>query len=1005
VAGRSEPAPDHADHSHRLNPRDAGRCECRAPAENVRRRLEVASTCLGTPTNGQGNVGTANTQLSPGDSFSDVDSVIGEFVAGLAGAPLAPRFEAGAVVAGHFEIVRKIGEGGMGVVFLARDRRLDREVAIKLVGRRSAVATARLEREAQAMAQLAHPNVVTVHEVGQHDGAVYIAMEYVDGATLRVWQASEARTWRQIVEVYVQAARGLAAAHATGFVHRDFKPDNVLLGRDGRARVADFGLARTLGSIEVSRERVDRGEPLATNPSLTASDAVLGTPGYMAPEQFNCAVPLGPHVDQFAFGVALHEALVGVRPFGDVPNWVASPSDRVAIPANREVPRWLRGVLGRLVALDPNHRYPDMRTVADALEHGLGLARARRRWAMALVGAGAAVAIGVGVGTSSRPTPCSDAAAAVGTMWSPARREGLAAAFAADGESAARTWAAVDPLVDAWFTHWTEVRVAGCEATRVDGSQSEALLDRQVACLDGRLDRVTAVLDVLERNPAPRARVDEVASDLPDVAICTDPAYLLARVAPPEDPAIRDAVAQLALGLEHADIRLEIGEFAGLAAEVRSLVASADALGWDPARARAKWILGRVVMAEGERDAATSLLREAYFLARGASDDETAARIALSLGYLDGMIRNDPAGAELWLQHAEADVRRGAAPPRTQVNIEVTRAQALLASGDADAAVTVLERAKTRDDALGTPRLDRLFLEYELAAALDAASRHTEALALYDRMIEDAGALLGPRSQRVGMLHNNRGLARYYVQDLPGAIDDLRLSLTIEAGAGTAEASRAPVRLNLGLALAASGAYDEAVPLLEQVRAWWKTHPEAIAEDALATKALAWVELRRGNLERASELATEALASARRALDPDHPEVAASATLLGDIALARGALPAAIEQLEAAQEIWAAPSNAGDPSSIDTINSLAEARLRAGRLDDALALAESALALAATGEVTDGARGSAYFVRARVRAAKGDADAATADARTALGLLDGPLSAHEHADVEAWLRR
>jgi tetratricopeptide (TPR) repeat protein/predicted Ser/Thr protein kinase len=960
---------------------------------------------VGTPANGQGNVGTASTQISPGDSFSDVDSVIGEFVAGLAGAPVAPRFEAGAVVAGHFEIVRKLGEGGMGVVFLARDRRLDREVAIKLVGRRSAVATARLEREAQAMAQLSHPNVVTVHEVGQHDGAVYIAMEYVDGATLRVWQASEARTWRQIVEVYVQAARGLAAAHATGFVHRDFKPDNVLLGLDGRARVADFGLARTLGSVEVSRERVDRDLPIATHPSLTASDAVLGTPGYMAPEQFNSAVPLGPRVDQFAFGVALHEALVGVRPFGDIPNWVASAGDRVAIPANREVPRWLRRVLGRLVALEPTERYPDMRTVADALEHGLGLARARRRWALGLVGAGAAVAIGVGVGTSSRPTPCSDAAAAAAAMWTPARREALAAAFTQDGESAARTWTAVDALVETWVAQWTEVRVAGCEATRVDGSQSEALLDRQVACLDGRLDRVTAVLDVLPHSQAQRARVDELAADLPDVAICSDTEYLLARVAPPEDPAVRDAVAELALRFEQVDIRFGTDDFAGLAAEVRGLVASADALGWDPARARAKWLLGRVGMVEGERDAASTLMREAYFLARGAGDDESASHIALSLGYLDGMLRNEPESAELWLQHAEADVRRGAAPPRIRINVEVTRAQALLAAGDADAAVVVMEQAMAHSDALNVSRLDRLFLEYELAAALDAASQHTEALALYDRMIEDVAALLGPRSRRAGMLYNNRGLARYYVQDLTGAIEDLRLALAIEAEVGTSEASRAPGRLNLALALAANGAYDEAVPQLEQLRTWWKTHPEAIADDALVTKALAWVELRRGNLERAASLAAEALASARRALDPDHPEVAASETLVGDIALAQGAVSAAIEPLEAAQRIWAAPANAGNPASIDTINSLAEARLRSGRLDDALALAESALAVAAAGEVSDGSRGTAYFVRARVREAKGDTAAATADARTALDLLEGPLTTRERADVEAWLRR
>ena len=948
-------------------------------------------------------VGPVSTQLSPGDSFSDVDSVLGAVVRDLGGTPAGPRFGTGSIVAEQFEIVRKLGQGGMGVVFLARDLRLDREVAIKLVGRRSAQATARLEREAQAMAQLSHPNVVAVYEVGQHDGSVYIAMEYVDGSTLRVWQGAQPRGWRALVEVYLQAARGLAAAHATGFVHRDFKPDNVLVGLDGRARVADFGLARTLGSLEVSRERVAQRDSAPPNPTLTASDSVLGTPAYMAPEQFNSKVPLGPRVDQFAFGVALHEAITGERPFGAVPNWIASAKDRVMVPPGRGTPRWLRRVLHRALALDPAQRYPDMHALVAALEHGLGLSRARRLWAAGLVGVAAAVAVGIGVGTSSRHTPCTDAAA--DQVWNPERRRALTAAFVEDGALAARLWTSTEPLLNDWIGQWSATRNAGCQATRVDGSQSELLLDRQVACLESRLARVAAVIQALASDRAPRQHVETLAADLPDVSSCADPEYLLARVAPPHDPAVRLRVAELGDNLAQAQIRLELGELAGLRARLDALLVEVEASKWAPLSAQTRWVLGQLALAQGERDEATTLLRDAYFSARAAGDDETASSIALSLAYLTGAVFSDRAGAELWLRHAEADVARGAAPRRTQIAVEITRAQYLMAAGDANTAVEAVERALGLADALEfTPRA-RLPLAIELAAALDAAGRHAEALVQYDATIAEAVALLDPQAQQVGMLHNNRGLSRYYVGNLAGAIEDLQISLKIGTDHGNTEVALAPNRLNLGLALAATGDLDGAAPLLEQVRAMWTAEPGAVAEAALVTKAIAWVELRRGHLDRAFELATESLALVRQALEPDHPEVAASLTLLGDVEHARGANERATAHFEAARMIWSAPANARNPASADNMASFATTLLALGRVDEALAQADEILQFAALVEVEKGSRATAHFVRAQIRGARGESEGAVREARQARELFEGRLYGPERAQVDRWLAR
>ncbi|HVV85399.1 MAG TPA: serine/threonine-protein kinase, partial [Kofleriaceae bacterium] len=203
---------------------------------------------------------------------------------------------------GDYVVAGRIGAGGMGVVYRARDRRLERDVALKLHARVDTDAgRTRALREATAMARLSHPNVVTVFGVGSHGDHLYIAMEFVAGEDARQWQARGGRTWRELLELYLDAARGLAAAHRAGIVHRDFKPENVLVGRDGRVRVADFGLARK------------DGDRAAVGPRLAAgSDSgIAGTPGYMAPEQL--AWQAGPAADQFAFGVALAEALHGRR--------------------------------------------------------------------------------------------------------------------------------------------------------------------------------------------------------------------------------------------------------------------------------------------------------------------------------------------------------------------------------------------------------------------------------------------------------------------------------------------------------------------------------------------------------------------------------------------------------------------------------------------------------------------------------------------------------------------
>jgi len=225
---------------------------------------------------------------------------------------LARRLRSSPARVGRYRIEGLLGAGGMGAVFRGWDPELDRPVALKLIRTRRSSAgdslRARMIREAQALAALSHANVVNVFEVGTHDEAVFIAMELVEGPTLQSWVSSEDRQWRDVVRMYVQAGRGLLAAHQKGIVHRDFKPDNVIVGEDGRARVLDFGLATVEGSAssmsaEVSGD-ADRAVEDPLDARLTAVGTVVGTPAYMAPEQHHKR-PVTAAADQFGFCVAL----------------------------------------------------------------------------------------------------------------------------------------------------------------------------------------------------------------------------------------------------------------------------------------------------------------------------------------------------------------------------------------------------------------------------------------------------------------------------------------------------------------------------------------------------------------------------------------------------------------------------------------------------------------------------------------------------------------------------
>jgi eukaryotic-like serine/threonine-protein kinase len=300
---------------------------------------------------------------------------------------------------GRFTVQGQLGSGAMGTVFTAHDPDLDRLVAIKVASRTdNPVAQARLRREARTMARLSHPNVVSVFEVGVHERQVFIAMERVDGVPLDRWLRDTRPSVETILGAFIQAGRGLAAAHDLGMIHRDFKPANVLVDRQGRVRVLDFGLAH---AMHEAAEGNDSDAVIATDDTsmtgtwkehVTREGVLVGTPAYMAPEQFEHQ-PMDARTDQFAFCVALYEALEGTRPFrGDTLLALAeSICGGVPQPSRRRLPKKLRAMLERGLARDPDARHASMHTLVERLQECLETVRSqsrRRGWAGALLLAG-----------------------------------------------------------------------------------------------------------------------------------------------------------------------------------------------------------------------------------------------------------------------------------------------------------------------------------------------------------------------------------------------------------------------------------------------------------------------------------------------------------------------------------------------------------------------------------------------------------------------------------------
>ncbi|WP_170136391.1 serine/threonine-protein kinase [Nannocystis exedens] len=515
----------------------------------------------------------------------------------------------------------RIGVGGMGVVYSGYDDELDRRVAIKLLRdsleKFAEVDGPRLMREAQALARLSHPNVVQVYEVGRHDGHSFVAMEYVRGKTLQTWlrERPPPRPWREVLEVYVPAGRGLAAAHDVGLVHRDFKPSNVMLGDDGRVRVLDFGLVSSLaaegddGANASQRSPATATRPYALATPLTMTGAVLGTPAYMAPEQLG-GRRCDARTDQFSYCVALFEALYGVRPHVGATIWdVLEASERGWIrrpPAGARVPAWLHAAVLRGLAPDPAGRWPSMRALLEELDRDRR-GPVRRHFGLVLGG------LGLALGVWARPLPptpveqCEQETAVDPFAQSSveARTRSLAPAV----------HARLARLVDGWRT----ARFDLCLRHR-GGSLSAAAYRRGLECL-------TSYRAVLVRVGESLAAGADL-SHLSGLAACSAPENLL-RESGEAGASHREQTARIGEKLAAAQAALILGHHRDSEALAARAVVDARRLADGPTLAAALYHLARAQESGPQAAATEDTLAEAADLAAKHGLDELAADVAL----------------------------------------------------------------------------------------------------------------------------------------------------------------------------------------------------------------------------------------------------------------------------------------------------------------------------------------------------------------------------------------
>jgi len=769
---------------------------------------------------------------------------------------------------GRFTVLEQIGEGGMATVYAAYDPQLDRRIAIKVL--RSDKGKARLLREAQALARLQHPNVVQVFEVVERDDDLAIAMEFVDGEDLQAYY-ERSPPWREVIRLVLDAARGLAAAHAQGIVHRDVKPHNVLLDGDGRARVADFGLVRLDAKSESASSPGSPEDTGAIDSDLTREGAMMGTPAYMAPELY-AGGQADERSDQFGLAVTLYRGLFGKLPFrgADLSELATAIQDNEPeVVASTSVPRAVRAVVARGLRRNPDDRFPSIAEMIGVLERA-----AKPRSATRPVVFGAAVTMGVVAWVSTRDTagsdtPCAGAGSGIESIWNADVRARVAARFTAVAgdfgrRQADRVVAALSAYAEAWAAH----RVATCRATKVDHVQSDTLYDLRMACLERRLDEVTAAVALVAGEPDAEVvrNAQRVAFALTPVSACDDADALRAATPLPDDPERRAEVRDLQTRVSAVEAVRYSGRYKKAHGAALTLVQDARAADYPPVLASALFVLGAVERDAGDFGAAQTAFLEVTRVAASAADDDTAARAWLVLLQLIAADLKAPSRAKELIPVAESAVLRAGAPVQLEVDLNYRISVLRDELGQREGAMQAILRAEAVVEPLVVPGgdphhraryADVLFQR----SVLEGVDNPEASGRLLRRAIVIWGEVYGPDHPEVAFGHNNLAELHRTSGDLEGALREHQRALAIRRGAlqpdhPTISASL----LGVGQAEMYLGRLDDARRHLEEALVIQRRSPEDATALATLLMTLAPTLERQGHVEEAVALYDEAIA-------------------------------------------------------------------------------------------------------------------------------------------------
>ncbi len=810
----------------------------------------------------------------------------------------------------RFLVLEKLGEGGMGVVYSAFDPALDRRVAIKVIRPElgdEASSVLRLQREAQAMAKLSHPNVVPVYDVGNLGSSIFVAMEYVTGATLAEWMKDEPRRWSDTLALFVQAGRGLEAAHAAGIIHRDFKPSNVLLGKDGRARVSDFGLAREEGAGPPTlAPTTDGSRPPAKDSSnpLTGSGVIVGSLGYMAPEQYR-GERVTAAADQYSFCVALYEGLYGRRPFrGDDLRTFAALAESGEVPKppkGSAVPDWLFAVVLKGLDPDPGKRHSSMTALLALLEDD-PVARRRRR----LVASGAVFLVVAAIaGLLAAPrlqvSSCERAGDRFADSWAPGLQADTKAAFVATGLPYAGTsWEQTRSRLDRFATEWVGERSRACRETLSEGFRTKRQLELRLRCLDQRRAEFETLTARLLHADAKLVEQSVVASArLTPVGRCADLEGLEARAQ--LRPDAHRAVELIELQLAQGRILVALGRYDDAGSVLQGAMIQARELGDAQALGMVALELGVLQRYQQKFAESRATLQEALRKSLEGRDDRTALEAIGRMVSLVGWRLEKPAEAL-----SLADVGFGLVPRVADPGLEALlfegQGDAFFQGGEARRSLEAYERAlQAIERAEPSSPIEAARLRASIGFQEMEFGHVTRAIEFYRRAKQDREIALGSGHPFLTLSYGDLASASEALDDLEAAregFDQERKGLEQQGKTGV------PIivsRLNLARVLSKLGRGDEALALIATVEADLKPeHLTGIRLELGQVKGNAlWAAKR---LVEAERLVSETLRQALEHFGPGYTENAEIRYLLGRI-LADERRPAeAIAQLELALE-------------------------------------------------------------------------------------------------------